>query len=483
MSSTQNDLTMRRILTTLFVAVFFTTIASAQYDKAKDALGLRANFINYQYPITNDWINDQVTSGAEIEYIRHLNNWFNLALPLKLGKAQLPVDENGNTDDASLLSLDALLQLKFFRESTFIYPYIYGGIGAVNEEFKDFTFAAPVGLGLNFRLAKHTYLSTKAEYRFGFDDLRDNIQIGGGLLLLLGEGEPEVPPVMDGDKDGVPDAQDLCPTVAGSATFNGCPDRDADGTQDKEDECPDVAGSKALKGCPDGDNDGIADKNDQCPTEAGTAENNGCPVRDADKDGVLDAQDDCPNQAGRAATRGCPDRDNDGVADKDDRCPDVAGKASLNGCPDADNDGITDREDRCPNSAGPASNNGCPEVKKEDKERLTFAMKAVQFATGKTTLLPSSFAIMNEIAEILSRYPDYKMRINGHTDSIGEAKPNQTLSERRAKTCYDYLISKGIAADRLSFTGFGETKPIATNKYKAGRDQNRRVEFDIYLPE
>lgn len=475
---------MKKILTTLLVLTLFVSTASAQYEQAKDALGLRANFMNYQYPITNDWINDQFTSGAEIEYVRHLNNWFNLAFPLKLGKAQLPIDDEGNTNDASIISLDALLQLKFFRERTFVYPYLYGGISAINEEFDKFTYAAPVGLGLNFRLAKHVYLSTKAEYRFAFDDLRDNIQIGGGLLLLIGDGASAPPTVAtDSDKDGVPDAQDLCPTVAGSISFNGCPDRDSDGTQDKEDECPDTAGPKALKGCPDSDGDGIADRNDQCPNEAGTAQNNGCPIRDADNDGIPDVQDECPNQAGKVATNGCPDRDNDGIADKNDRCPDVAGKANMNGCPDSDNDGITDREDRCPNSAGPVSNNGCPEVKKEDKERLTFAMKAVQFQTGKTTLLNTSFPILNEIAEILSRYPDYKMRINGHTDSIGEAKPNQTLSEKRAKTCYDYLVAKGIAAERLSYQGFGETKPIANNKYKPGRDQNRRVEFDIYLPE
>ncbi len=474
---------MKRILTTLLVAVLLVHTASAQYQDAKNALGLRATFVNYQYPITDNWNNEQFTGGAEIEYIRHLNNWFNLAFPLKLAKAEIPIDEKGGFDDASIFSLDALLQLKFFREGTFIYPLIYGGIGAVNEEFDDFTFAAPVGVGLNFRLGRHTYLSTKAEYRFGFEDLRDNIQVGGGLLLLLGEGLPEVAQVLDADKDGVADAQDLCPTVAGLATFNGCPDTDRDGVQDGEDGCPDVAGIVALKGCPDADSDGVADKNDQCPNEAGTVANNGCPVRDADNDGVTDAEDDCPTVAGKAATRGCPDRDNDGVADKDDRCPDAAGTAAMNGCPDTDRDGVADNVDRCPNSAGPATNNGCPEVKQEDKERLTFAMKAVQFETGKSTLLKSSFTILNEIVEILQRYPDYKMRIGGHTDSIGEAKPNQTLSERRAKTSYDYLIAKGISADRLSFTGFGETKPIADNKYKPGREQNRRVEFDIYLPE
>ncbi len=474
---------MRKILTTILGVLLFMQLAFAQYEDAKDALGLRATFINYQYPITKDWMNDQFTGGAEIEYVRHLNNALNLAFPLKLAKVNLPNDEKGNFNDASIFSLDALLQLKFFKERNFIYPYLYGGIGAINEEFKDFSFAAPVGVGLNFRLARHTYLSFKGEYRFGFEDLRNNVQVGAGLLVLLGAAEPEIAQVIDADKDGIPDAQDLCPTVAGLAAFNGCPDSDGDNVPDGEDECPDVAGIKMLKGCPDTDGDGIADKDDQCPNEAGIAANNGCPVRDADGDGVPDDQDECPNQAGTMATRGCPDRDADGVADKNDLCPDKPGTIAMNGCPDTDGDGLADNVDRCPNTAGPASNRGCPEVKQEDKERLTFAMKAVQFETAKSTLLPSSFAVLNEIVEILNRYPDYKMRIGGHTDSIGEVGPNQILSEKRAKACYDYMIAKGISADRLSYQGFGESKPIGDNRYKAGRDQNRRVEFDIYLPD
>ncbi|MBK7873276.1 MAG: OmpA family protein [Saprospiraceae bacterium] len=97
--------------------------------------------------------------------------------------------------------------------------------------------------------------------------------------------------------------------------------------------------------------------------------------------------------------------------------------------------------------------------------------------------MTSSFEVLNQIVDILKRYPDYKMRIGGHTDSVGSSSTNQTLSEARAKACYDYLISKGIEASRLSFTGYGETKPIADNRYKDGRDKNRRVEFDIYLNE
>jgi len=474
---------MKKLILTFVLVMAVSLAAFAQYDQAKNALGVRATFLNYQYPITENWLPDDFTVGAEVEYVRHLNNALNLSIPLKFAKSELPLDEMGNTNDATTISLDALLQLKLFKESNFIYPYIYGGIGAMNEEFEDFTFAAPAGVGLNFRLATHTYLSFKGEYRFGFDDLRDNIQIGSGLLILLGEGPPEEPEVQDRDGDGVPDNQDLCPDAAGPASLNGCPDADGDGVADGEDECPDGPGERGLAGCPDSDGDGIADKDDECPDEAGTPENNGCPVRDVDGDGVPDDQDACPNDAGKVSLNGCPDGDNDGIADRDDRCPNQAGPAATGGCPDRDGDGVVDSSDRCPNSPGPASNNGCPEVEEEDRETLEFATKAVQFETAKSTLKPESFEVLNQIVEILQRYPDYKMRISGHTDSVGSAASNQELSERRAKACYDYLVAKGIDPERLSYEGFGESQPIADNRYREGREQNRRVEFDIYLDE
>ncbi|HMN90952.1 MAG TPA: OmpA family protein, partial [Saprospiraceae bacterium] len=268
---------------------------------------------------------------------------------------------------------------------------------------------------------------------------------------------------------------------AGLPQFNGCPDTDGDGTPDGEDECPTEVGPVATKGCPDRDGDGVPDKDDLCPDQPGPVATRGCPDRDGD--GVPDKDDQCPDQPGPVATQGCPDRDGDGVPDKDDRCPDQPGPVALRGCPDRDGDGVPDRDDRCPDTPGLASNFGCPEVTKEDKETLTFAMKAVQFETAKSTFLTQSFEVLNRIVDILKRYPDYKMRISGHTDSVGSTASNQALSERRAQACYDYFIARGISANRLSYAGYGKSRPIADNRTAAGREQNRRVEFEIYLEE
>jgi len=162
-----------------------------------------------------------------------------------------------------------------------------------------------------------------------------------------------------------------------------------------------------------------------------------------------------------------------------DRCPDKAGIAAYQGCPDTDGDGLDDGRDKCPNSPGPVANNGCPEIKVEDKKTLDVAMRSVQFETGKATLKVDSYKILSQIVTIMNKYPDYSLSIQGHTDNTGTAPRNQVLSENRAKSCYEFLIGSGVAPERLSFVGFGESRPIASNDTLRGRALNRRVEFKM----
>lgn len=471
----------KKLYLVAIVLLFISGILSAQNAETRNAISIRGLLINYDYPVNSDLSNTEYTGGAELEYTRHLNNVLNLAVPFKLGKGHLPINDQSFDRNVGLLSLDLLLQLKAFKGESAVYPYLFAGVGGVFEDMESFGIAAPVGLGLNVRLAPYTYFGIKGEYRVGLDDFRDNVQLGAGLTFLLG-GKKAVK-IVDRDGDGLSDEQDLCPDVPGRLSLNGCPDTDKDGIADGEDDCPTVAGIKAMKGCPDADNDGITDADDECPNERGLPENNGCPVNDADGDGIPDETDICPNEAGTEALNGCPDRDGDGLADREDACPDTPGPKASKGCPenDTDSDGVLDKDDRCPDSPGPASNQGCPEINEEVKEVLEFAMQAVQFETGRATLKSASYAVLDQIADILKEYSDYSLSIKGHTDSVGSSSKNQQLSERRAKACYDYFISKGIASGRMSYAGFGEKQPIADNMFKAGREKNRRVEFDVFL--
>jgi len=179
---------------------------------------------------------------------------------------------------------------------------------------------------------------------------------------------------------------------------------------------------------------------------------------------------------------GCPDADNDGIADGDDECPNVAGLAKFNGCPDTDGDGIKDSEDDCPNEAGIAELNGCPRPEvptMEEQEQLNAYARTILFELNKSDIKEQSEETLQDIIDILKKYPDAEFSIDGHTDSQGSEAYNQKLSNERANSVLRYLVNGGIATERLSAEGFGESKPIASNKTAAGRQQNRRTEINL----
>ncbi len=261
----------------------------------------------------------------------------------------------------------------------------------------------------------------------------------------------------------------------------GGTDTDGDGIYDNDDACPEEFGLEAFNGCPDSDNDGIEDSKDDCPQVAGLAEFNGCP--DSDGDGVVDKDDKCPQVAGLKSLMGCPDADGDGVADGDDNCPNEAGPAANNGCPwpDSDNDGVLDKDDKCPNEAGTVANNGCPEKTlakdPEAKKRLDDLAKTVYFNSGKDSFTNATYETLDAIVLLLKEYPEDNFVIEGHTDSSGSNSLNQNLSERRANAVKEYLAGK--LPNGFTSVGYGEDKPIASNKTRAGRAENRRVEIKL----
>lgn len=484
---------MRKLFLTLCIAgaVSFSTFAQ-EAPEHKNLIGAKILFVDYS--LANDLDEADITNGLELSYIRSLGKNLNFAVPLKVGLAKVPGDVNNRTFG----SLDALLHLK--APGKIITPYLLAGAGVIGMESDAADLQIPVGAGFNFRVGANSFINLQGEYRFANLDNRNNLQAGLGVLFRLGK-------LPDADGDGIPDSDDACPDEAGPAATRGCPDRDGDGIADRMDRCPDQAGPAntqgcpdsdgdgfidiedecpnepgAVQGCPDRDGDGIPDKDDDCPDDAGLVQFNGCP--DRDDDGIPDRDDDCPDEAGPAANNGCPvyDRDGDGIPDAEDRCPDDAGPAALQGCPDRDGDGVPDVDDRCPEEPGLASNKGCPEIKEEVKQVLSTAMRAVQFETGKAILKAESFPILDQVVQVMRDYPAYHLRIKGHTDNVGKPESNQTLSENRARTCFQYLVNNGIAAERLGFAGFGQTMPIADNRTAAGRSLNRRVEFELYLP-
>ena len=233
----------------------------------------------------------------------------------------------------------------------------------------------------------------------------------------------------------------------------------------------------------DTDGDGIFDSRDKCPTVPGVAKYEGCPVPDTDGDGIFDDKDKCPEVVGYPELDGCPypDRDKDGVTDNKDRCPDEPGSTKNDGCPitDRDNDGVPDDTDRCPDEPGPASNQGCPEIKEEVLEKTAAIAKNIYFDFGSARLQKRSLAPLDELVEILKENPSYKLTIESHTDNVGTNESNQKLSDNRSSAVMSYLVKKGIDASRLTASGYGEEKPVASNDTANGRTLNRRSELKL----
>jgi OOP family OmpA-OmpF porin len=210
--------------------------------------------------------------------------------------------------------------------------------------------------------------------------------------------------------------------------------------------------------------------------------------QDRDGDGVPDDVDQCPETPANVAVdqRGCPfDTDGDGVPDYKDRCAGTPAGVSVDmyGCPsDADGDGVPDYKDKCPNTPRGVvvDQSGCAPLIPSSAivtSAGTYIFKDVQFDSGKWSLKPSSFPVLDQIAATLKEAADLKVEIQGHTDNRGKHAYNLDLSQKRADAVRVYLIKAGVPAARLTSKGFGPDQPMASNATMAGRAENRRVEF------
>ena len=199
-------------------------------------------------------------------------------------------------------------------------------------------------------------------------------------------------------------------------------------------------------------------------------------VGDADGDGVPDDQDQCPaTPAGVPVDdTGCAmDTDHDGIADYLDKCYQVPG-VEPHGCPpDSDGDGFRDDIDSCPQDPAPESVDGCP-------EQAMLFIESIHFDFDSAVIKPVSKSVLDARAvPIMRNNSTIKIRVEGHTDAVGPEQYNQLLSLRRAEAVRDYLVSQGIGENRLSIAGNGESSPIDSNDTRAGRANNRRVEFVV----
>ncbi|MBK6918731.1 MAG: OmpA family protein [Deltaproteobacteria bacterium] len=282
-------------------------------------------------------------------------------------------------------------------------------------------------------------------------------------------------------------------------------DRDGDGYDDEADRCPDdpedFDSFEDDDGCPDDDNDKDKikdaarfengqwvnlDKLDErdCRNEPedydGFEDEDGCPEPDNDKDGILDDPDQCKNDPedfdNFQDDDGCPEADND----KDKLCDPWVGERGLQ----SKYEGECKGKDQCPDKPedydGDQDDDGCPDLKAEFDGCSVKISEKVFFKFNKWDIDPRSFELLDDVATVMNQVPEeLHFRVEGHTDSKGSDKYNKKLSQNRANAVVDYLVKKGVKSNRVEPVGFGEEKPIDSNKTNDGRARNRRVEFNV----
>ena len=444
----------------LAVIALFTLVTvsnlNAQNENNPWAVGFGVNVVDFYdgSDITDQFLDllgskdwNILPSISRISAEKYIEKGFSVQLAGSINKIKT-VDAK-NDSDFLYWAVDAIVKYdlnNLVGETAWFDPYVYLGGGYTSADSKGEGMLNG-GVGANFWFNDNMAVNFQTGTKRGFsNNVSAHYQTTFGLVFAFGG--------KDTDGDGVYDKDDACPEVAGLEEFNGCPDADGDGVKDSDDACPNTAGLASMNGCPDSDGDGVADKDDMCPNSKGTK-----------------------------ANKGCPDSDGDGVVDKDDKCASVAGPAANAGCPwpDTDGDGVLDKDDKCPNVAGVASEMGCPEkvITKEATDAIAFTAKSILFNSGRASFKPGVTKQLDAIVAVMNKYPKATFAIEGHTDSSGGAPLNLRLSEKRANAVKKYLVKNGVDTTRLEAKGFGEGSPVDTNKTRAGRANNRRVEIKV----
>lgn len=210
-------------------------------------------------------------------------------------------------------------------------------------------------------------------------------------------------------------------------------------------------------------------------------------IVDTDKDGVIDELDNDPNTplGVQVYGNGTPvDSDQDGVPDYIDKCIFEKGRVDNDGCPfigDKDRDGIPDREDKCPEVKGLERFEGCPDANSLRVTELVTVMsysKNIYFNTDSNSIRSGFYyTMLDDVAEIMLKNRDVTFSVSGFTDNIGSEDYNLKLSERRSNEARNYLIERGVEADRISAKGYGKVNPKYSNSTAQGKQLNRRVEI------
>lgn len=383
------------------------------------------------FSITGDLVDDDTERGVKDDLGLTASLGYNYTDAFSIEAFLHTADLEGDFSVDQRQIEGGLNGLLFLNRESWFSPYLLGGLSNLYTEFEggddDHLLAGSVGAGVMMSPSENVAFRVQYRYRseLAATNFADQIYSAGFQWGFGGESTKR----MDTDADGVDDSLDQCPnTPLGAAV-------DATGCQ------------------LDSDNDGVVDGKDKCPaTPAGVrVDANGCEVKlDSDKDGVADADDQCPRSPAGVTVdaKGCEiDSDGDTIADSKDACPNTKSgvRVDIRGC----------------------------EIKD------VIDLPGVNFESNSDVLLAGAERVLSDAAATLRKNDDLVVEVAGHTDSDGAAAYNESLSERRARTVRNFLVSAGVNAANLSVKGYGEAEPVADNSTAAGKASNRRVELRL----
>lgn len=462
------------LLTALMVLFLSSTVLNAQNKRDPWAISVGAHAVDYTSVrgVGNEFFNYNnysiVPPLSKLSIIRNLSSYFDVDLTASVGEID---NDRLRIKDEFFVNAGLGLRFKILKGEGWFDPYLRIGANYNHYDFTSLGDVVPAGFAVygnhkgdpqldatgNPVVVDYLYEQPKTA--------KDHFGVSGGAGINFWFTKNFGLNIAS-DYNWIPSTKtdyfDFFQHSVGVTFRFGNKDRDGDGIDDEFDDCPDTPGIPSdipgCNGCPDSDGDGLCDVLDECPNEPGPIENNGCPILDRDGDGILDVDDDCPDTPGVASSiPGC------------------------NGCPDSDGDGVCDHLDECPDEFGTVENNGCPEYADPctDMQAIKDALKNVLFEYNSDKLTAESMATLNDIAPLITskNIRDPHWLVEGHTDNVGSQNYNLPLSERRATSVMNYLISKGVPANIMKAVGFGLALPVTTNDTAEGRARNRRVEM------
>lgn len=424
---------LRFLIVTLVFLLLSSFQVNAQTSQTPITTGLSASFMDYGGPISGDYtdyksFNPGITIGANAFLTRALNFGLNTTFVPQV--SNYPIS-NGELSyiATSLIDVNAILQLKsngtIFKEDAFFAPYISTGFG-LNTASNNLRLYIPGALGIRLRMSKNFSLNFEGLYKYGFG--QGNYQpltYSAGFVFAL---------------------------PANPVKQEPRPSNNSGGKKP-------IAANKA----------------------------------DADKDGVLDRDDLCPDEPGKAMFLGCPDDESANAGNKTDvaletKDPEVKTTQPPQNLSIVDTPESTENPaeiepytpEQPSNTYKEETYSEAVEISPADQSVLAMAMENIYFKKASDELTYESYPVLDQLAEILEKYPNHSLEVLGFTDNSGDSRSNKVLSVKRAYKVKYYLVyEKGIKLARITSDGNGSASPVSSNDSADGRAKNRRVELKM----